>query len=149
MIPQRITDQYHQFCSETNITLFSTSTMLRILSLCTATVRKSLHGLDYFAAGGVKAFEDKVATVEKQGEGQWVHRCQQALKEGKQYFKTDYKVVLPCFMFPAIIHVGRGVYLFRLKCRRQGTYPGRTLLFKFYLASKTLKLQTENLSIQL
>ena len=66
--------------------------MLRILSSCTATVRKSLHGLDYFAAEGAKAFDDLVAIVEKLGERQWVFRCQQALKEGKQYLKTDYKV---------------------------------------------------------
>ena len=92
MIPQRITDQYRQFCSETNFTPFSTSTMLRILSSCTATVRKSLHGLDYFAAEGAKAFDDLMAIVENLGERQWVRRCQRALKEGKQYFKTDYKV---------------------------------------------------------
>ena len=99
MIPQRITDQYRQFCSETNFTPFSTLTMLRILSSCTATVRKSLHGLDYFASEGAKAFEDLMAIVEKQGERQWVLRCQQALKEGKQYFKTDYKasIAMPHF----------------------------------------------------
>jgi len=39
MIPQRITDQYRQFCSETNFTPFSTSTMLRILSSCNDIVR--------------------------------------------------------------------------------------------------------------
>ena len=32
--------------------------MLRILSECAASVRKSLQGLDYFAADGSKAFED-------------------------------------------------------------------------------------------
>lgn len=92
MILQRITDQYRQFYLETNFTPFSTSTMLRILSSCTATFRKSLHGLDYFAAEGANTFEDLMAIVENHGERQWVYRCQQALKEGKQYFKTDYKV---------------------------------------------------------
>jgi len=33
-----------------------------------------------------------MAIVEKLGERQWVLSCQQPLKEGKQYFKTDYKV---------------------------------------------------------
>ena len=93
MIPQRITDQYRQFCSETNFVPFSTSTMLRILSSCTATVRKSLHGLDYFAAEGAKAFDDLIAVVENLGDRHWVLRCQQALKEGKQYLKADYKVI--------------------------------------------------------
>ena len=91
MIPQRITEQYRQFCSETNFTPFSTSTMLRILSTCTATVRKSLQGLDYFAAEGAKAFDDLTAMVEKLGDRHWVLKCQQSLKEGKQYLKADYK----------------------------------------------------------
>ena len=38
--------------------------MLRVLSECAATVRKSLQGLDYFAANGSKAFED-LAELEK------------------------------------------------------------------------------------
>ena len=92
MIPQRITEQYRQFCSETNFTLFRTSTMLRILSSCTTTVRKSLQGLDYFAAEGAKAFDEVTALVEKLGDRHWVLKCQQLLKEGKQYLKTDYKV---------------------------------------------------------
>ena len=92
MIPQRITKEYHQFCSETNFTPFSTSTMLRILSSCTATVRKSLQGLDYFAAEGAKAFDELTALVEKLGDRHWVLKCQELLKEGKQYLKTDYKV---------------------------------------------------------
>ena len=92
MIPQRVIDQYHQFCSETNFKPFSALTMQRILSSCTATVRKSLQGLDYFAAEGAKAFDDLIAIVEKLGDRQWVKRCEQALKEGKQYLKTDHKV---------------------------------------------------------
>ena len=37
---------------------FSERTMLRILSECTASVRKSLQGLDYIAAEGEKSFDD-------------------------------------------------------------------------------------------
>ena len=32
--------------------------MTRILSECSASVRKSLQGLDYFAAEGARAFDD-------------------------------------------------------------------------------------------
>ena len=32
--------------------------MLRILSVCSATVRKSLQGLDYIAADGASAFDE-------------------------------------------------------------------------------------------
>lgn len=44
MIPQRIVKQYMQYCYETNFKPFSPSTILRILSCCSATVRKSLQG---------------------------------------------------------------------------------------------------------
>ena len=48
MIPKRIVTQYTQHCSEKNYKPFSRSTLLRILSECSASVRKSLQGLDYF-----------------------------------------------------------------------------------------------------
>lgn len=96
MIPQRIISQYREFCEETSFTPFSESTLMGIISSCAATVRKSLQGLDYFAADGAKAYDDlkSVTTnLEECGvERQWVDKCEQTLKEGKQYLKTDYKV---------------------------------------------------------
>ena len=70
--------------------------MLRILSECAASVRKSLQGLDYFAADGSKAFEG-LAEVEKGMsavglEQDWKHDVQESLKAPKFYFKGDYKV---------------------------------------------------------
>lgn len=135
MIPQRITDQYGQFCVETDFTPFSTSTMLRILSSCTATVRKSLHGLDYFAAEGAKAFDDLIAMVEKLGDRHWVLRLQQALREGKQYLKTDYKV--RCMMFSSSFQVEQPsekiIYCFNKICTLKelllGTYMEDNLYF--------------------
>lgn len=73
--------------------------MLRILSSCTATVRKSLQGLDYFAAEEAKAFDDLTALGKKLGDRHWVLKFQQLLKEGKQYLKTDYKVSNTKFEF--------------------------------------------------
>ena len=64
LIPQRIVKQYVQYCSEINFVPFSERTMLRILSQCSASVRKSLQGLDYFAAEGAKAFDDLCAILE-------------------------------------------------------------------------------------
>ncbi len=96
MIPQRIAQQYTSFCKETNFTPFSERTMLRVLSACAASTRKSLQGLDYFAADGSKAFEDlaKVADcVSAIGPGQeWTKSVQDSLKAGKMYLKGDYKV---------------------------------------------------------
>lgn len=103
--------------------------MLRILSSCTATVRKSLHGLDYFAAEGAKVFDDLVAIVEKLGERQWVLRCQQALKEGKQYFKTDYKVSIAMHAsFFFVSHSSREMSV--LIYWRQGTRSERDTSYK-------------------
>lgn len=96
MISQRIVDQYIEYCTETNFKPFSKSTMLRILSACTATARKSLQGLDYIAAEGAKAFDDLISVLEKIGnygvDKEWISSCEDALKTGKQYLKTDYKV---------------------------------------------------------
>ena len=65
LIPKRIIQQYKQYCSETNFTPFSERTMSRILSECSASVRKSLQGLDYFAADGARAFDDLSAILEQ------------------------------------------------------------------------------------
>lgn len=96
MISQRIVDQYEEYCSETNFKPFSKSTMLRILSACTATVRKSLQGLDYIAAEGGKAFNNLLVILDKNcdyaTDRSRISSCEDALKAGKQYLKTDYKV---------------------------------------------------------
>ena len=94
MIPERIVAQYTQYCEENNFRPFSRSTVLRILSSCAATVRKSLQGLDYIAADGAKAFDDLVAMIPKLrgGDRRWVSHWQKVLKEAKQYIKADYKV---------------------------------------------------------
>ena len=71
--------------------------MLRILSACTASVRTSLQGLDYFASDGSKAFEDltqMTKSVSALGPGQeWEKSIQESLKAGKMYQKGDYKVI--------------------------------------------------------
>ena len=63
LIPERIVAQYKQYCEEVEFTLFSRSTMLRILSSCSVTVRQSLHGLDYIAADCGKAFDELISML--------------------------------------------------------------------------------------
>ena len=65
MIPNHIVKQYQQYCKETEFKPFGQATMLRILSACSATVRKSLQGLDYIAAEGAKALDDLCRVVER------------------------------------------------------------------------------------
>ena len=65
MIPSRLVEQYQQYCKENDFKPFGRSTMLRILNACSAKVRKSLQGLDYFATDGGKAFDDLVLVVKR------------------------------------------------------------------------------------
>ncbi|KAL9961974.1 hypothetical protein ACROYT_G031023 [Oculina patagonica] len=96
LIPQRIVKQYKQYCSDTGFAPFSESTMLRILSECSASVRKSLQGLDYFAAEGARAFDvlsDLLQQMLENGANkERVVGLQEALKAGKLYLKCDFKV---------------------------------------------------------
>ena len=68
--------------------------MFRILSECSASVRKSLQGLDYIAAEGTKAF-DNLSDLVKQtcnyGDPETV--SQEDLKAGKLYLKGGFKVI--------------------------------------------------------
>ena len=97
LIPKRIFRQYKQYCSETNFSPFSERTMTRILSECSASLRKSLQGLDYFAAEGARAFNDLSAVLEQALENgarkERVQGLQEALKAGKLYLKGDFKVI--------------------------------------------------------
>lgn len=101
MLPQRIARQYSRFCEETNFQPFSERTMLRILSECSASVRKSLQGLDYFAAEGARAFDELLSLAHKMTEygadREWEAQMSEVLKVGKLYLKGDYKVLYYIF----------------------------------------------------
>ena len=57
MIPERIVQQYQQYCCETNFEPMSKRTLQRVWAVCSSSVRKSLQGLDNFSASGVEAFD--------------------------------------------------------------------------------------------
>jgi hypothetical protein len=96
LIPERIARQYTQYCEDTGFTPFSKSTMLRVLSECSATVRKSPQGLDYYAAEGAQAFDNLIQIVHQMGEmicnSTWETTMVESLKSSKLYLKGDYKV---------------------------------------------------------
>ena len=52
MIPERIASMYLHYCTEEGFEAMSRSTILKILQECSASLRKSLQGLDNFAAAG-------------------------------------------------------------------------------------------------
>ena len=95
MIPQRIVEQYTAFCQETGFLPFSKRTMLRILSECSASMRKSFQGLDSYAAEGARAFDDvagvveNISTIDELSERREILN---AVKAGKLYLKGKYKV---------------------------------------------------------
>ena len=73
--------------------------MLRMLSECSASVSKSLQGLDYFAAEGVREFDDLVGMVHHMSENvaggkEWEKGMTESLKASKLYLKGDFKVLM-------------------------------------------------------
>ena len=100
MIPERVIKQYLTYCNESGFKPLSRSTLLRILAVCPASVRKSLQGLHYVSSAGAQAFEDMADIVERLGDaGQgmgWTKDLQSRIRAGKRYLKSDYKVSHSC-----------------------------------------------------
>ena len=96
MIPERIVQQYQQYCCESNFEPMSKRTLQRVLAVCSSSVRKSLQGLDNFSAQGSEAFDHLEKLVDKLVEcgqtQQWAMEIRQQLRLSKQYLKGDYKV---------------------------------------------------------
>ena len=98
--------QYQNYCQETGFDPVSHSSLCRILNVCSASVSKSLQGLDYFTAGGTKAFDEVQEVIEKLGHKYgrghtWVKDTNIKLKTAKRYLKSDYKVckIMGCLHF--------------------------------------------------
>ena len=72
--------------------------MTRIISETSASLRKSLQGLDYFAAEGARAFEYLAVvltqSLESGASKDRVETIQEALKAGKIYLKSEFKVLV-------------------------------------------------------
>ena len=97
LIPEQVVKQYQSYCEESDFVSLSRSTLCRILKVCSASVRKSLQGLDYISAEGSKAFDDVEDILEKLGDEYgtghtWAKEQSGKLKVAKRYLKGDYKV---------------------------------------------------------
>ena len=57
MIPKRVIKQYLAYCNDSGFKPLSRSTLLHIVAVYPASVRKSLQGLDYVSSAGAQAFE--------------------------------------------------------------------------------------------
>ena len=100
LIPSRLVDQYYQFSKETGFSRpLGRTTLLKILSeSCGASVRRCMQGLDNYLADGAKAFDELISVVDKLSEigleGNIAARLKESLKDGKQYLKGDFKVLI-------------------------------------------------------
>lgn len=96
MVPESIVKQYLAYSSESGFTTLSRSTPLRILNVCSASVRKSLQGLDYISCAGSQAFDDLHDVVNRLGDSfmgmTWARNQKERLKSAKRYLKGDFKV---------------------------------------------------------
>ncbi|XP_071947533.1 uncharacterized protein [Antedon mediterranea] len=104
LIPEQCILQYESYCQEKNFQPMSRSILRRVLSVCSASVRKSLQGLDYISANGGKAFDDLENIVDKLGDCYemgltWAKQTNQKLKDAKRYLKGDYKVITILFKY--------------------------------------------------
>lgn len=96
-ITEQIVRQYQGYCQESGFTPMSRSSLLRILDVRSASLRKSLQGLDYVSSEGSKAFDDIVEVVDTLGDKYqcgliWSKELQRKLKLVKHCMKGDYKV---------------------------------------------------------
>ena len=97
MIPDQIVSQYQSHWKESGFSPMSRSTLCSVLIVCSASVRKSLQGLDYFSADGAKAYDDLEEVVQKLGDEYgaslwWAKHQSEKLKQSKRYLRTGYKV---------------------------------------------------------
>ena len=93
----RITAQYQAYCWEIGFDPASERTLFRILEVCSASMQKSLHGLDYVTTDGVQAFdslEEMVSTLTaaKALTFNWEKEVKQQLSDAKRYLKADFRL---------------------------------------------------------
>ena len=100
LISSRIIKQYTSYCREQQFEPAGTRSLFRMLDICSASIQRSLHGLDNITAEGTEAFDNLraiVNTLVENGAGEhWAEIIRRDLKEAKRSLKTDYKT-----------HVGR------------------------------------------
>ena len=99
LIPEHIVLQYLSYCSDVGFVPMSRSTLLKVRSVCSASTRKSLQGLDYVSTAGAKAFDKLEEVIDKLGDNYgkgftWAKVQKEKLHRAKRCLKGDYKVRL-------------------------------------------------------
>ncbi|CAF4151188.1 unnamed protein product [Rotaria magnacalcarata] len=94
MAPSRIINQYTAFCEEyaPGFSRLQPRSLFKILEICKTSYRKSLQGLNYFAADGDEAFDFLSKIVQDLNlNSNLAKRLRDNLKRGRQYMKSDFK----------------------------------------------------------
>ena len=96
MVPESTVKQYLVYSRKSGLTTLSRSTLVRILNDCSASVRKSLQGLDYISCAASQAFDDLHDVASRVGDlfmgMTWARKQKEQLKSAKRYLKGDFKV---------------------------------------------------------
>ena len=92
VIPSRIIKQYLDYCKEQEFEPAKERSLYRMIEVCSASMQKSLQGLDNTTAEGVEAFDQAFFMLEGL-EDQHINvtATQKLLKDGKRYLKNDFK----------------------------------------------------------
>ena len=95
LIPSRIIQQYICYCKQEQFQPASERSLYRILDVCSASMQKSLQGLDNVTAERTEAIDNLTkmieTSVENGAEEGWGKTTECKVKEVKRYFKTDFK----------------------------------------------------------
>lgn len=95
MVPTRIIQQYYIFCQELSPDFrpLGQSTLYSLLNACKASTRKSIQGINYFAADASETFDSIEKLIDTLHLDITKHRhLLENLKRGRQYLKSDYNV---------------------------------------------------------
>ena len=66
-MPEQIVLQHLSYCKDVGFTPMSRSTLCKVLSVCSASTRKSLLGLDYISVAEAEAFDELEKVADKLG----------------------------------------------------------------------------------
>ena len=92
VIRSRIIRQYLDYCKEQEFQPASQSSLYRMIEVCSASMQKSLQGLDNTTAEGANAFDHLFSMLEDLADqGIRVTAPHKLLKDGKRYLKNDFK----------------------------------------------------------
>ena len=107
--------QYLGYCRDVGFKPMSRSTLCKVLSVCSASTRRSLLGLDYVSAAGVKTFDELEKVVDKLGDDYgkgftWAKVQKENLQLAKRYLKGDYKVRVFCECISCSLMKKKNIY---------------------------------------